>query len=133
MIRHGSGRGAAWAAGLALALTSAACGGKAGGGDGVSSIAQARGLSATDVEAAVKTYVPTGKMDDYLMFASGGQSGQVEVIGIPSMRLLKVIGVFTPEPWQGWGTGAAETHQVLAEGRMEGHDLTWGDTHHPAL
>jgi len=136
MIQHGEGRAhrlGALAAGLALALVAGACGGKGGGTADVSSIAQARGLNEADVEAAVKTYVPTGKMDDYLMFASGGQSGQVEVIGIPSMRLLKVIGVFTPEPWQGWGTGAEETHQVLAEGRMEGKDLTWGDTHHPAL
>jgi len=52
-------------------------------------IAQNRGLSPSDVEAALKTYVPTGKYDDYLMFASGGHSGQVLVIGVPSMRLLK--------------------------------------------
>ena len=25
------------------------------------------------------------------------------VYGIPSMRILKYIGVFTPEPWQGYG------------------------------
>jgi nitrous-oxide reductase len=31
--------------------------------------------------------------------------GQVIVIGVPSMRILKYIGVFTPEPWQGYGYG----------------------------
>ena len=46
-----------------------------------------------------KTYVPVWKMDEYYLFASGGQSGNVDVIGVPSMRLLKVIGVFTPESW----------------------------------
>ena len=66
---------------------------------------EARGLSEADVTAALKTYMPTGKKDDYYLFSSGGQSGQVIVIGIPSMRILKYIAVFTPEPWQGWGYG----------------------------
>lgn len=87
-------------------------------------VAQARGLTPDDVVAALKTYMPTGKYDDYIMFASGGHAGQVMVIGMPSMRLLKVIGVFTPEPWQGWGYGADSTMAVLAEGTVNGHDLT---------
>jgi nitrous-oxide reductase len=73
-----------------------------------------RGLSPEDVVAALRTYVPGGKYDEYVMFASGGHSGQVLVIGIPSMRLLKVIGVFTPEPWQGYGFGEKGTLEVLA-------------------
>src|SRR5689334_9763164 len=36
-----------------------------------------RSLSPDDVTAALTTYMPTGKMDDYVMFASGGHSGQV--------------------------------------------------------
>lgn len=99
----------------------------------VSSIAQERGLSEQDIVAAVKTYQPTGKMDEYILFGSGGHSGQALVIGVPSMRLLKVIGVFTPEPWQGYGYGADEHEHLLAQGRMAGRDITWGDTHHPAL
>ncbi|MDX1630685.1 MAG: Sec-dependent nitrous-oxide reductase [Thermoanaerobaculia bacterium] len=95
-------------------------------------VIEARGLSPADVYAAVKTYVPTGEKDEYVMLASGGHSGQVLVIGMPSMRLLKVIGVFTPEPWQGWGY-SDETRAVLAEGKVEGRDITWADTHHPAL
>jgi len=102
----------------------------------IQQIAQDRGLSPKDVEAALKTYVPTGKYDDYLMFASGGHSGQVLVIGVPSMRLLKVIGVFTPEPWQGFGYGSEESATLLKEGEMpigENKKLSWADTHHPAL
>ena len=52
------------------------------------------------------------------------------------MRILKIIAVFTPEPWQGYGYGADGGNQVLAEGNPaipEGTDLTWGDTHHPAI
>ena len=75
----------------------------------VEEIAESRGLSPKDVEAALKTYIPSGKYDEYVLFASGGHSGQVFVIGVPSMRLLKTIAVFTPEPWQGWATGSSES------------------------
>ncbi|MEQ9618839.1 MAG: Sec-dependent nitrous-oxide reductase [Deltaproteobacteria bacterium] len=105
-------------------------------GNGAQAIAEARGLTPQDVEAALKTYVPTGKYDDYLMFASGGHSGQVFVIGVPSMRLLKEIAVFTPEPWQGFGFGSVESEHILNSGNMpfgENRELRWADTHHPAL
>jgi nitrous-oxide reductase len=95
-------------------------------------IANARGLTPDDVEAALKTYVPSGKYDEFFIFASGGHSGQVLVIGVPSMRLLKVIGVFTPEPWQGFGF-SDDTKAVLAGGMVDGKPVTWADTHHPAL
>ena len=100
-------------------------------GGGAMAIAQARGLSPDDISAALKTYLPTGVHDEYIIFASGGHAGQVLVIGVPSMRLLKVIGVFTPEPWQGWGYGVG--NDVLAEGQVNGKDVLWADTHHPAL
>lgn len=97
------------------------------------SIIAERGLTPDDVIAALKTYMPTGKLDEYIMFASGGHSGQILVIGLPSMRLLKVIGVFTPEPWQGYGYGSLETQKVLEDGFVKGKPIYWGDTHHPAL
>ncbi len=91
-----------------------------------------RGLSQQDVLAAAKTYVPTGKRDEYVAFASGGQSGMVIVYGIPSMRILKYIAVFNPEPWQAYGFDE-ESKAVLNQGRINGKDITWGDTHHPAI
>ena len=99
----------------------------------VNEIADARGLTPDDVLAAVKTYVPSGMHDDYVMFSSGGHSGQLLVIGMPSMRLLKVVGVFTPEPWQGWGFGEEGTMETLAGGDINGEQVRWADTHHPAL
>jgi nitrous-oxide reductase len=91
-----------------------------------------RGLTQQDVLAAAKTYVPTGKRDEFIAFSSGGQSGMVIVYGIPSMRILKYIAVFTPEPWQAYGFDE-ESKAVLDQGRINGKDITWGDTHHPAL
>ena len=87
------------------------CAGTGGGAD-VSAIARERGLTEADIVAAVKTFQPTGKKDEYILFGSGGHSGQVVVIGVPSMRLLKVIAAFTPEPWQGFGYGSTE-HKEL--------------------
>jgi nitrous-oxide reductase len=91
-----------------------------------------RGLSQQDVLAAAKTYVPTGKRDEFVVFSSGGQSGQIIVYGIPSMRILKYIGVFTPEPWQGYGYDE-NSKAVLKQGMIDGKEITWGDTHHPAI
>jgi nitrous-oxide reductase len=97
----------------------------------VQRIAAERKLTTDDLVAAARTYMPSGRHDDYLMFASGGHSGQVLCIGVPSMRLLKVIGVFTPEPWQGYGFGAGE--EVLSQGDINGKKVRWADTHHPGL
>jgi len=115
-------------AGLCFALGTA----PAGATSSLDEVMQARGLTQKDLLAAAKTYVPTGKRDEYVVFSSGGQSGQVIVYGIPSMRILKYIGVFTPEPWQGYGFDE-ESKAVLAEGRIQGKDINYGDTHHPAL
>jgi len=91
-----------------------------------------RGLSEADVSAALQTYTPTGQKDDYLTFASGGHGGNLIVIGVPSMRILKYVGVFTPEPWQGYGYGD-QSGQVLDMGGRFDKKITWGDMHHPAL
>ncbi|MCB1851866.1 MAG: Sec-dependent nitrous-oxide reductase, partial [Gammaproteobacteria bacterium] len=95
-------------------------------------VMKARGLTQKDLLAAAKTYTPTGGRDEYIAFSSGGQSGQVIVYGIPSMRILKYLAVFTPEPWQGYGFDD-ESKAVLAQGRIQGKDILYGDTHHPAF
>jgi nitrous-oxide reductase len=103
-------------------------------GTSLQSVAASRGLSPDEMENAIKTYVPPGKYDDYYIFASGGHSGQIHVIGVPSMRLLKTIPVFTPDAWNGYGFGNAEQEAMFAEGsKGEPTLLKWGDTHHPAL
>ncbi|MFK5984133.1 MAG: Sec-dependent nitrous-oxide reductase [Pseudomonadota bacterium] len=95
-------------------------------------VMKARGLTQKDLLAAAKTYTPTGGRDEYLAFSSGGQSGHVIVYGIPSMRILKYIAVFTPEPWQGYGFDD-ESKAVLAQGQVQPGEITFGDTHHPAI
>ena len=107
----------------------------------IGAIAEERGLSPEQVEKAVRTFIAPGEMDEFLMFASGGHGGQVVVHGVPSMRILKIIGTFTPEPWQGFGYGSDWSEPILDEGTdavNKGHSesrgrLQWADTHHPAL
>jgi nitrous-oxide reductase len=106
--------------------------GNAGVPANIMALAEQRGLTPDDITRAVKTYQPSGKFDDFYIFASGGHSGQVLVIGVPSMRLLKLIAAFTPEPWQGYGF-SDETKAILDQGKVRDKAITWADTHHPAL
>jgi nitrous-oxide reductase len=85
-----------------------------------------RAAGASDIAiAAQKVYVAPGDLDEYYMFASGGHSGNVYVYGVPSMRHLVTIPVYTPYPATGYGFDD-DTKKMLG-------DLTWGDVHHPSL
>ncbi|MBL8762745.1 MAG: Sec-dependent nitrous-oxide reductase [Phycisphaerae bacterium] len=99
---------------------------------GLTKIANERQLNVDDLMAAAKTFTPSGRHDEYVLFSSGGQSGQVFAIGVPSMRLLRSIAVFTPESWQGYGFGGKDDH-VIESLKVNGTPVLWGDTHHPAL
>ena len=90
---------------LVAAATIGACGRRSttGGQAQLLNLAQSRGLSPEDAAHAIKTFVPPGGRDEYLLFASGGHSGQVFVAGIPSMRHITTIPVFAPYPATGYG------------------------------
>ncbi len=137
----------ATAAALLLAAAAASCGrgapsdaakGAAKTAEGAATleeVARAHELTPEEARAALETYTPPGKYDEFTMFASGGQSGSIYVIGIPSMRLIKEIPVYAPNSWQGWCQGAEEGEKILAAGTFD-KDLgtqTWGDLHHPQL
>ncbi|MBM4761613.1 Sec-dependent nitrous-oxide reductase [Bacillus sp. B15-48] len=74
---------------------------------------------------AEKVYVPLGEKDEYYLMASGGHSGQLFVYGVPSMRKIRTVPVFTPDPATGYGYDE-HTKELLG-------DYTWGDFHHPAI
>jgi nitrous-oxide reductase len=75
--------------------------------------------------AAERTYVAPGDLDEYYLFQSGGHSGNVYVYGLPSMRHISTIPVFSPYPATGYGFDD-DTKKMLG-------NLSWGDAHHPAL
>jgi nitrous-oxide reductase len=74
---------------------------------------------------AEKVYVPFGEKDDYYLFASGGHSGQMFIYGVPSMRHIRTVPVFSPDSATGYGF---DEHSKKMLG-----DYTWGDLHHPAF
>jgi nitrous-oxide reductase len=121
--------------GLALGVFGSRLGSGTATGGALAAAATDRGLTGEQAEAALATFVAPGEHDDYLMFASGGHSGQIHVIGMPSMQLLKTIPVFTPDAWAGYGFGADWSEEILEEGTdpSKNETLRWGDAHHPAL
>lgn len=74
-------------------------------------------------------HVGPGELDEYYGFWSGGHSGEVRILGLPSMRELMRIPVFNIESASGWGI-SNESKEVLAGG---GGPYLNGDAHHPHM
>ncbi|WP_206379151.1 TAT-dependent nitrous-oxide reductase [Vibrio mediterranei] len=79
-------------------------------------------------EAGNSPYVEPGEMDEYYGFWSGGHSGEVRILGIPSMRELMRIPVFNTDSATGWGF-TDESKRVKGD---SAHIMS-GDSHHPHM
>src|SRR5262245_36812501 len=79
--------------------------------------------------AAEKVYVAPGELDKYYAFLSGGQSGSVFVVGIPSGRLIREIPVFEPRAAYGYAMNENDPRRQ----ELTSTGGVWGDTHHPIL
>ncbi len=79
--------------------------------------------------AAGSVHAKPGELDLYYGLWSGGHTGDVRVLGLPSGREIHRIPVFNPDPLTGWGI-TNESKKIMgtkADGSLK---YTVADTHH---
>ncbi|MEH6452119.1 MAG: TAT-dependent nitrous-oxide reductase, partial [Psychromonas sp.] len=79
-------------------------------------------------EVSNSTVVHPGDLDEYYGFWSGGHSGEVRILGLPSMRELMRIPVFNTDSATGWGL-TDESKRIKGDSAH----LLAGDSHHPHM
>ncbi|MEQ8354051.1 MAG: TAT-dependent nitrous-oxide reductase [Kiloniellaceae bacterium] len=123
--------------GSAKVATLAGFGGLAGGLAGGALLAPGVSQAQEGSNAEVKP----GQLDEYYIFFSSGQSGELRIVGCPSMRELMRIPVFNRCSATGWGL-TNESKKILTEGltpetreflASRGGTYTNGDLHHPHM
>ncbi len=124
----------------AAGAAGAAIGGSTVAGLGGRLIAPAEAQTRPAPPARQRAEVKPGELDDYYVFFSSGHSGEVRIVGMPSMRELMRVPVFNRDSATGWGQ-TNESLKVLTEGLTpEGRahlaaigkaTFDCGDLHHP--
>ena len=78
---------------------------------------------------AAEVHLKPGELDTYYGLWSGGHTGDLRVLGLPSGRELLKIPCFTPDALVGWGI-TNESKQIMGTKPDGSLEYTVGDTHH---
>lgn len=108
-------------------LGTAALAGLAGAAVPLAGVLSPRSANAASSENLPKDHVAPGQLDEYYGIWSGGQSGEMRILGVPSMREITRVPVFNTDFATGWGI-TNESKRVLGPDFPRG-----GDLHHPHL
>jgi nitrous-oxide reductase len=123
-------------------LMTATAAGAVVAGTGVASGLLSGGVTKARAQAASHANLEPGELDPYYGFWSSGQTGELRILGFPSMRELMRVPVFNRCSATGWGQTneslkvltdglTEETKAFLAAKGMKTYDN--GDLHHPHM
>jgi nitrous-oxide reductase len=82
-----------------------------------------------EAPAGASAHLKPGELDTYYGLWSGGHTGDVRVLGLPSGREIHRIPCFVPDALVGWGV-TNESKQIMGQKADGSLQYVVGDTHH---